>query len=250
MKTTSVIISAILGICQTASALTLDDAICSGSGGDVKEIVTFNEIPFADASLTFTLDAAALIAAADEYEGQSVVLGYATAEIVALDPVQPYVTFAFFASYDDNDSVRFNATFAAGDTPKSPPTGGGSVFSVDTISAQDNLAFTLYGLLPVSIRLEYKWQGAVLPNSTFSSYLYGWKNYTAEAFDGIVFSSLHLNTEFVNSYYIFDQAATDADAIKITHAAAAAAPPIIPEPTTATLSLLALAGLAARRRRR
>lgn len=249
MKITSVIISAILGICQTASALTLDDAIYSGSGGDVKEIVTFNEIPFADASLTFTVDAAALTAAADKYNGQSVVLGYATAEIVALDPVQPYYTFAFFASYDDNDSVRFNVTYAKGDTP-SAPTDGGNVFPVDTISAQDSLAFTLYGLLPVSIRLEYKWNGAVLPNSTFSSYLCGWKNVTAEDFDGIVFSSLHLNTEFVNSYYIFDQAATDAEANKITLAAADAAPPIIPEPATATLSLLALAALAARRRRK
>ena len=54
--------------------------------------------------------------------------------------------------------------------------------------------------------------------------------------------------EAVLSSYYFNSALTEADRSNLANLAATAKP--LPEPTTATLSLLALAGLAARRRRR
>lgn len=59
-------------------------------------------------------------------------------------------------------------------------------------------------------------------------------------------SSLGVNTDLVSSVYLFSGVVTKEDAQTLNALAAAA----VPEPTTATLSLLALAGLAARRRRR
>ena len=55
-------------------------------------------------------------------------------------------------------------------------------------------------------------------------------------------TNVAIDTNLVTSGYIFDGYASKADMIAITSA-------MVPEPTTATLSLLALAGLAARRRR-
>ncbi len=65
-------------------------------------------------------------------------------------------------------------------------------------------------------------------------------------------------TDEVNSVYIFNTTLGDEDVLAVTKAAAEAvvaesggdSSSTIPEPTTATLSLLALAGLAARRRRK
>jgi len=59
-------------------------------------------------------------------------------------------------------------------------------------------------------------------------------------------SSLNVNTSYVNSVYLFDSVVTQANAFALNTAALARA---VPEPATATLGLLALAGLAARRRR-
>ena len=58
--------------------------------------------------------------------------------------------------------------------------------------------------------------------------------------------------DMVTGSYVFNQVVTVEDAKALSYAAAKAALPTVsvPEPTTATLSLLALAGLAARRRRR
>ncbi|MBR5876753.1 MAG: PEP-CTERM sorting domain-containing protein [Akkermansia sp.] len=58
---------------------------------------------------------------------------------------------------------------------------------------------------------------------------------------------LGVNTELVNSVYLFSDTVNADTAWSLNTAAAAA---LVPEPTTATLSLLALAGLAIRRRRR
>ncbi|MDO5464025.1 MAG: PEP-CTERM sorting domain-containing protein [Akkermansia sp.] len=65
---------------------------------------------------------------------------------------------------------------------------------------------------------------------------------------GLSFSTVVFDSDIVTEGYVFNQVVTAAEAKVLGQAAAAAA--LIPEPTTATLSLLALAGLAARRRRR
>lgn len=59
-------------------------------------------------------------------------------------------------------------------------------------------------------------------------------------------SSLDVNTSYVDSVYLFDSVVTQANAFALNTAALASA---VPEPTTTTLGLLALAGLAAHRRR-
>ncbi|MBR5213653.1 MAG: PEP-CTERM sorting domain-containing protein [Akkermansia sp.] len=64
---------------------------------------------------------------------------------------------------------------------------------------------------------------------------------------GLSFGTVVLNERFVTNAYIFNQVVTADEAKALGQAAAEAA--LVPEPTTATLSLLALAGLAARRRR-
>jgi hypothetical protein len=65
---------------------------------------------------------------------------------------------------------------------------------------------------------------------------------------GLSFSTVVFDSNIVTEGYVFNQRVYSDDAKALGLAAAAAA--LIPEPTTATLSLLALAGLAARRRRR
>lgn len=57
-----------------------------------------------------------------------------------------------------------------------------------------------------------------------------------------------LSTDYVDSFYVFDGSIDSSPLATVAGKAAAFA--AVPEPTTATLSLLALAGLAARRRRR
>ena len=61
------------------------------------------------------------------------------------------------------------------------------------------------------------------------------------------YSSVDVNTSYVDQVYVFNSAMTKDDALSLNSQALAAA---VPEPATATLSLLALAGLAARRRRK
>lgn len=65
---------------------------------------------------------------------------------------------------------------------------------------------------------------------------------------GLSFDTVVLDKSIVTDAYIFNQVVTADEAKALGQAAAEAA--LVPEPTTATLSLLALAGLAARRRRR
>lgn len=68
--------------------------------------------------------------------------------------------------------------------------------------------------------------------------------------DGLVssgnnYKELYFNTEVVTSAYVYNKALGTSDATSLTKTLA-----VIPEPATATLSLLALAGLCARRRRK
>lgn len=65
---------------------------------------------------------------------------------------------------------------------------------------------------------------------------------TNDGFDGI--SSLNLSTDYVTGAYFFDSALSVGDVTAISKALT------VPEPATATLSLLALCGLCARRRRK
>ena len=65
---------------------------------------------------------------------------------------------------------------------------------------------------------------------------------TNSALNSIVFSNA------VTSAYLYNSRITKSEAETITQALGKSS--VIPEPTTATLSLLALAGLAARRRRK
>ena len=65
---------------------------------------------------------------------------------------------------------------------------------------------------------------------------------------GLSFSTVAFDAEIVTNAYVFNQVVATAEEAKALGVAAAST--LIPEPATATLSLLALCGLAARRRRR
>ncbi len=69
---------------------------------------------------------------------------------------------------------------------------------------------------------------------------------------GLTYSSVVFDSDIVTDTYVFSQVVTAEEAKSLGKAAAMAAlsSVAVPEPTTATLSLLALAGLAARRRRK
>ncbi len=73
-----------------------------------------------------------------------------------------------------------------------------------------------------------------------------WQN---AQFDGLTINSTLAGA--IESFYVFNSSVTDDEVVSLTTAAyAAALANAVPEPTTATLSLLALAGLCARRRRK
>ena len=63
------------------------------------------------------------------------------------------------------------------------------------------------------------------------------------------FTSININADYVTSAQVFATNLSEADALILGKAMLPEVDSNIPEPTTATLSLLALAGLAARRRR-
>lgn len=75
---------------------------------------------------------------------------------------------------------------------------------------------------------------------------------TALRGQGLTYSSEVFDSDIVTDTYVFNQVVTAEEAKSLGKAAAMAAlsSVAVPEPITATLSLLALAGLAARRRRK
>jgi hypothetical protein len=70
-------------------------------------------------------------------------------------------------------------------------------------------------------------------------------NNSSLCWTGGTLTSLQIQSSFVTSTYLFSEAVTENNAIALNHAALN-----IPEPSSATLSLLALSGLAIRRRRK
>jgi len=88
-----------------------------------------------------------------------------------------------------------------------------------------------------SVYLTLGYDNGVVTNYYGSNTKWHWSSGTGN------WTTLEVNTNVVDSVYLMKGAATRAEAININEH-------LIPEPATATLSLLALAGLATRRRRR
>ncbi len=111
----------------------------------------------------------------------------------------------------------------------------GAVDWAHVLEASLTLAYNRTSYTAVYLTLGYD-NGAVT-NYYGSNTGWHWSSNTGN------WTTLEVNTNVVDSVYLMKGVATQAEAININEH-------LIPEPTTATLSLLALAGLAARRRRR
>lgn len=239
---------------NNVQALSLDDALYAGVGDDVTEdvsLVTDGTVEFNSTTAIFTIDTAALGAAYKE--GEYVELAYMSDD-------GGYV-FGFGAMFE-NDYIEI---WGLGN--KNP--GENTVYvyakpinlAVNQILSSDYLTLTLRGLAedgggPAYGRYAYDVQLAG-DNSRYIGYRHwtsvsgGPKREEMEAM-GYEWDDLWLNTDVVGAYHVFGEALTmgSADLKALEAAAGEAYLAAIPEPTSATLSLLALAGLAARRRRK
>lgn len=85
-------------------------------------------------------------------------------------------------------------------------------------------------------------------DTTFAEYYGGSGTYH---YSSMVPTTFNVNSDLVSAAFVFNGTTSQADATALNHAAIAyvVPTPAVPEPTTATLSMLALAGLAARRRK-
>ena len=107
----------------------------------------------------------------------------------------------------------------------------------------------------IAITLSYQYTNAAGNGTNLAIALYDTSGTLVESSDG---SNTDLRTsaalqsiafsDAVKSAYLYDSRITETEAVAITKALGKSA--VVPEPTTATLSLLALAGLAVRRRRK
>lgn len=231
----------------TDATLSLDDALYKGVGSEVTQPVTvqpdtIGEVMFDNATFIFTVDAKALAAAADKYSGQTIVLAYYESD---------WYTQAYAVQFD-GEYIRTLPGYLSEDTYKTVGNYGVQIQSLEA-EGLDTLGFTIRGLTTdgggsVGIRYAYT---ATIGNSSSSNYM-NWRNNVKDDFAANTINGLTLNEEFVTSYYLFGELLTETEARNLTKSAIESAPTLsaVPEPTTATLSLLALAGLAARRRRK
>jgi len=242
---------------SNVQALSLSDALYAGVGNEVAEdvsLTTDGTVAFNSTTAIFTVDTSALV---NSYkEGEYIELAYISDE-------GGYV-FGFGGMCED-DSIEI---WGLGN--KNP--GENTVYiyatpitlAMSQISSSDYLTLTLRGLAEDGGGTAYGRYAYDVhlagSNSRFTGYRHwtsisgGPKREELEA-KGYEWDDLWLNTDIVGAYHVFGQALTASSAdLKALESAAGtaylAATPAIPEPTTATLSLLALAGLAARRRRR
>ena len=138
----------------------------------------------------------------------------------------------------DDDSIK---AWYAGTTNS----GGNTASSTNVASAKQ----TIDGKDYVILTLRYDDIGASTATKgvslfTASSEIYEYHSQGSSSYDKV--TSIYINTDLVKAVTIMTGEINDATAkAGVTNLAAA----MVPEPTTATLSLLALAGLAARRRR-
>lgn len=241
---------------SNVQALSLDDALYAGISNEVAEdvsLTTDGAVSFNSSTAIFTVDTTALVNAYKE--GEYIELAYLSDE-------GGYVFGFGGMCEDDSIEIRGLGNKTPGDntvyTYATPIT-----LTVSQISSSDYLTLTLRGLAedgggPAYGRYAYDVQLAG-NNSRFTGYRH-WTSFSGdpkreelEAM-GYEWDNLWLNTDIVGSYHVFDQALTaNSKDLKALESAAGtayvASAPAIPEPTTATLSLLALAGIAARRRR-
>lgn len=230
---------ALLGLSTAAMGVTLEDAVTTGTG-------------------TLTLD-----------QATSAITAVAVVDVPALQALMAkdatlgkYTIINFDADYDIGIQTNYSSYDHDGnaDTANIINTSGlygcwnnGGAYDFGMGSGFQSADFWAGGVT-AAITLTYKYddgttgtftlldaEGNVLKSvgATFNTSLRG---------QGLSFSTVVFDSNIVTKGYVFNQRVYSADAKALGQAAAAAA--LIPEPTTATLSLLALAGLAARRRRK
>lgn len=158
----------------------------------------------------------------------------------------------FVGTYNFNSSDMTNLTMAGGNGEnRQPMTGNGSTPATNAFANGDvnSLNSTFNKLSGIALTFSHTDKNSsslyvtLAYNDGTSKELYGTN--TGFMWSGGVSSlnNLYINENYIDTVYLFNQAIDQTTAFKLNTAA-------IPEPTTATLSLLALAGLAARRRRR
>lgn len=238
---------ALAGMCSTATGITLNDAVYSATGSGVKESVLVENVAFNNSTFTFTVDSAALVGAVEKYDGDSILLAALDSGYISEGTHVDYYTLAWVVTFNSStNQLTFLPGYIYNGAFKDV---GNYTCGTSTIEKAEVVSLTIRGLSKDgggSVGIRYAFEGQIA-NSGFANYM-NWRNSEAEDFDGIYFEAITNNTEFVSSYYLFDRVTTAAERKELVNAAAEIAPSI-PEPTTATLSLLALAGLAARRRR-
>ncbi len=227
--------------------LSLDDASYTGIYPSLTESISILDVQFASATYIFTLDGAALAAAADKYDGQTLLMSGMSSGYESGGTHIAYYTMAWAIEFDAG-TLRFLPGYINNGSFKSV---GNSGYSAASIEKAEVVCLTIRGLTKDgggSVGVRYAFEGQI-GNNGFMNYL-NWRNSTEEDFAPIAIESLTLNTEFVSSYYLFDEVVTSTDRKALVAAAATEAPKLVPEPSTVSLSLLALVGLLMRQRRK
>ena len=162
----------------------------------------------------------------------------------------------FVGTYSFNSSAMSNLTMGGSNSEnRQPMTESGSTPATNAFANGNadslNTKFDKLTGLALTFSHTAKDSSSLYVTLTFSdgtkSELYGtntgFKWTQTGALVGSV-NNLYINEDYISDVYLFNSAVDKNTAFNLNAAA------LVPEPTTATLSLLALAGLAARRRRR
>lgn len=248
MKKTTIALFALTGV-ASATDLTLADALYNSSA----DITGISGISGSYAyTLNFDIEAIKGILGKNSGEGVVRPMLVVADNTYDMGLAMALNNTGFVGTYNYNSSAMTNLTMeGVSDEHRQPMTGSGSTPATNAFANNDanslNGKFDKLTGLALTFSHTNAASSSLFVTLTFSdntkSELYGTNTGFMWSTGSGSVNNLYINEDYVDTVYLFNQAIDSETAFKLNAAA-------IPEPTTAALSLLALAGLAARRRRK
>lgn len=220
------------------------DVIYTSQDAQVGEYAFDTAIPTSNYTVAVTLD---LTSSATSVETLFYLKGdYSSYDAITGLMLQNSKLGGFYRQSDSYENAAATAVYADWNksyTNNNLPEGYTSLYTTPAIDFSSAQAVTLFFVGSVSGTYDYIKAYAYVHNSDGSTDKYtGTNRFNKKPFTNI--TGVVVNSVAVGSIDVYDSAMSVEEIEKIALSA-----PAVPEPTTATLSLLALAGLAARRRR-
>lgn len=219
----------------------MKDAVYSGTGADVTNTIDISEVSLHPSTVLVMLDIDEVLSAREKYENEVM-------DLIFFDNNNESLLSPGFTIQFDPDYMWIRPSYITSDGEMKQK--NNELVHWSFVEKADYVAFFIRGLVPSSSSSTYAGSYSlsfVVPGAGTTT------NYVSAGYgaSSAQLSTLSLNTELISSYYVFDEVDTIDNTRNLAiEASKVSDTPAVPEPTTATLTLLALAGLAARRRRK